>query len=120
MNLGGGLSIADIAGLDLSASVSETTTNAVSQGASGPCPAGPWKCALAIFPQLLEVSGEQIPESNPECYGGTPPPSTPYDLTFPVKGDSGGVRSRVEICACNNYAHWADSGAPSIVCGDCA
>ena len=121
MTVGAGLSISEIAGLDLSASVSKTTTKSTSQGASVPCPKGPWKCALAIYPEFLEVSGKHIPAQDVECYADFKiPPTKPYTVNFPVEGDSGGVKSRVGICACKNFAHWADDGAPSIVCERCA
>lgn len=121
VTIGADLSLSQIAGLDLSATISTTTTKATSQGASVPCPEGPWKCALAIYPEFLQVSGTEIFSGNTECYRNSKvPPSSPYTVSFPVEGDSGGVKSRVDICACQNFAHWADQGAPSIVCESCA
>ena len=121
VTVGGGLSLSEIAGLDLSASVSKTTTKSTSQGASVPCPSGPWKCALAIYPEFLQVSGEHFPAEIALCHSDLKiPPPKPYTVSFPVEGDSGGVKSRVGVCACQNFAHWADEGAPSIVCESCA
>ena len=121
VTVGAGLSLSEIAGLDLSMSVAQVTTKATSQGASVPCPPGPWECALAIYPEFLQVSGKQIPSDENLCYSDSKfPPSTPYTVSFPVEGDSGGVKSRVDVCACQNFPHWADAGAPSIVCATCA
>ena len=120
VTVGADISISEIVGLGLDASVSKTTTKEVSQGAGGACPTGPWKCALAVYPLFLLVAGQKHFASNSQCYtNGTAPPE-PYKAKFPVEGDSGGVKSRVEVCACKNFEHWADNGAPSIACEGCA
>ena len=56
VTIGAGLSISKIAGLDLSASVSKTTTKSTSQGASVPCPKEPWE----VFHARLLLDSEII------------------------------------------------------------
>ncbi|KAL6722221.1 hypothetical protein ACLMJK_001328 [Lecanora helva] len=120
VTVGADISVSDIAGLGLSASVAKTTTKTTSQGASVPCPQGPWKCALAIYPEELKVSGQKEAAnrycSEEEKDGKLP---DPYTVFYPVENDSGGIKSRVEVCACKNYDHWDDKGAPSIKCDTC-
>ena len=121
MAIGVDISISEIVGLGLSATISETTAKTLSQGVSEDCPKGPWKCAIAIYPYLLEVSGYKKSAIDSRCYSHFKvPPSGPYTVRLPIIGESGGVKSRVEVCACKNFKHWADNGAPSIVCDGCA
>ena len=41
-----------------------------------------------------------------------------YTVKMPVLGANKEVKSRVKICASQNYPHWADPGAPSLVCDE--
>lgn len=78
MTVGASLSLSNFAGLNLFASVSQTTTKSTSQGASAPSPEGPWKCALAIYPEFL-----QIPSRNTDWYSNSKlPPSKPYTVSY--------------------------------------
>ena len=74
--------------------------------------------ALLIFPELVEVSGTMTQKNK----GITPCKKVPQDYTaqLPVFGSSGNVRSRIEVCSCSNFEHWADNGAPSLHCPNCA
>ena len=112
------VSVSDIAGVGLSVSVSKTTTKQTSQSASAPCPEGPWKCALAIYPEMLKVTG-QLQAANDYCDERDDLPD-PYVVYYPVENDTGGIRSRVEICVCTNFDHSDDEGAPSVKCDNCA
>lgn len=117
VTVGTDLSLAKIVGVGLSASVSYTTTKSTTEGASAPCPKGPWKCGLAIFPSMLEVKGQQLAKhKHPQPCKKVP---APYTVQYPIIGESGAVQARVEVCACKNFKHWADKGAPSIVCDIC-
>ena len=129
--------LAKVASLGLSYSVSTTTTKSTTEGGTLTCPPGPWywyvlrhllcsstvpltrlNSALQIYPEVVRVQGEMTQKNQ----GIQPCTKVPqhYDVQLPVYGDSGNVRSRLEICSCGNFEHWADKGAPSLHCQDCA
>ena len=112
-----GITIEEIFSLGLSVSVSKTETEGISEGVSVPSPKGPWNCALAVFPEMLDVKGKKS-GTNDMCLGQGYP--KPFDVQFPALGDTGAPRSRVEICACSNYPHANDAGAPMQKCNGCA
>lgn len=104
-----------VAKAGVSASVSITTLNGETGSVSLQCPKGPWTCALIITPPVTIVSGTAT-ALNAYCQPvGTP---EPYTAKLPEKMGSGGVMmgGHVDVCACRNFASWADAGAPSIVC----
>ena len=105
---------AEIAGdAGISASVTTGTETGITQGISKNCPDGPWKCALIIWPEVTEVSGMQVQYDLATC---TDLGSEPYQVQYPQKRPDGTYGGSVDVCACKNFAHWADNGAPSIVC----
>ena len=111
-----GLDLEDITGeAGISASVSVSKETASTQGVTNTCPDGPWTCSLIIYPPVTIVSGTQIPLSL-EC-NKDPSAAQPYTVKFPEKVSDGLlVEDRTDICACKNFAHRANFGAPSIVC----
>ena len=110
-----GLDLEDIAGeAGISASVSTTTETGTTQGVQKNCPDGPWTCALIIWPSVTQVTGTQTPLTalcTPEDEN-----AKPFTVQYPTKGPDGLQGGRVDVCACQNFAHWADDGAPSIPC----
>lgn len=115
------ISVSDVARVGLSVSVATTTTKSTGQSATVPCPEGPWKCALAIYPEMLKVTGNEV-AANDYCKDRDDDDElpNPYTVYYPVENETGGIRARVEICACTNFDHADDEGAPEIKCGDCA
>lgn len=115
------LNFGSIVSAGVSFAVSVTTTNQTSQGAGVNCPeGGEWHCALAIYPNFVEVSG-QIEAANDYCddesVNGKFP--KPFVVRFPEIGNSGGVRADVEPCTCKNRKHWADPGHVALLCDNC-
>lgn len=98
----------------VSASVSTTTLHGETGSVSLECPVGPWTCALIITPPVTIITGTAT-QLNAYCLAvGTP---EPYTVELPELEPSGVMQGgHVDICACQNFAHWADAGAPSIVC----
>ena len=114
-----GLNFDDIISAGVSGSVSTTTTKQVSQGATNSCPDGPWHCALAILPDMTEVSGQKQ-AANDACEDDIDGPlPAPYTVRFPTEGTSGSNTADVEICTCQNFKHWADDGHIARLCNDC-
>ncbi|KAG8525753.1 uncharacterized protein KY384_000513 [Bacidia gigantensis] len=110
-----GLDFEKIAGsAGISASVSTTTETGTTQGISKNCPDGPWSCALIIWPAVTKIEGIQTPLTA-LCTVETEN-AKPYTVQMPEVGPDGLVGGHVDVCACKNFAHWADPGAPSIVC----
>lgn len=99
----------------ISAAVSISTETGNTQGVQINCPTGPWTCALIIYPPVTIVSGIQ---SKVDAYCiPIPSEEKPYTASFPEKTVNGElVGARVDVCACQNFAHWADKGAPSTPC----
>ena len=113
-----GLDIDEIISAGVSVSVSNSEETGVSQGAQKGCPDGPWYCALIITPQVAHVTGTYAKWQESSCSDINP---SPYTVDLPTMASNGlPTGAAVDICACPNFAHWADAGAPSIICpGPC-
>ena len=103
------------AGLNAGVSIGKTTGIASTAGKS--CPVGPWTCALIFTPNVLHVKGTQTTsEEGCDVDGNRVTSTSPYDVEFPKANADGVFGGGVDICACTDFAHWSDNGAPSIPC----
>ena len=98
----------------IGASVSTTHSSGKTQGATGPCPSGPWSCSLSISPQMVQVSG--FATSLECCETTSASIVSPYTVLLPQKSSDGLVHASVDICTCQNFAGWAEPGHPGLIC----
>ncbi|KAH8891204.1 hypothetical protein GQ53DRAFT_151483 [Thozetella sp. PMI_491] len=113
-----GINVKDIISLGISSSVSETITQSVNIGVGKTCPPGPWRCGLIVHPGVWQVDGHVEYHVQPSC---SEPKQAgkddePYSVQIPRVDKAGNPFFDAEVCACKNAEHWADNGAPSIVC----
>lgn len=108
--------IAASGGLDVAVSITKETSEA--QGAQLNCPTGPWTCALIIYPGMTRLKGSQFKYATSvhQCLDEDKSTEQPYSVPVPKKALDGTSTSRIDVCACKNFEHWADNGAPSTVC----
>ena len=99
----------------LNAGVSIGKTTGIASTAGKTCPVGPWTCALIFTPNVLHVMGTQT-NYEEGCDEGTGAKTSPYDVEFPKANADGVFGGGIDICACTDFAHWSDNGAPSIKC----
>ena len=104
-----------VAKAGITSSVSITTLDGETGSVSLECPKGPWTCALIITPPVTVVSGTATALTATCQPVG---PAEPFTMALPEKMGPDGIMmgGHVDVCACQNFAHWADNGAPSIVC----
>lgn len=104
-----------VAKAGITASVSITTLSGETGSVSLECPKGPWTCALIITPPVTILSGTATALTATCQPVG---PAEPFTMELPEKMGPQGIMmgGHVDVCACQNFASWADAGAPSIVC----
>ena len=99
-------------------SIGKTTGTASTAGKE--CPTGPWTCALVFSPNVLHVEGTQTKGASNPCGSSTEGPGSPYNVDFPKANSDGVYGGGIDVCVCKEFDHWADNGAPSLVCpGPC-
>ena len=112
-----GLGIKELS-VGVSGSYTTTEESGQADGAQMNCPKGPWYCALVITPAVTIVKGikqdiEEVDDDRMCAPKGDPQPWTAF---LPQTKDGKLKSSGIDVCACPDYEHWADPGAPSIVC----
>lgn len=107
ISVGASLNIAQIVGLAVEASVSETTTTGTTNSAGIEC-TGPWTCSALVTPDYIKINGNKVQEN---ISGKCGDKSEPYEVLLPVVRDNHPV-VHMEPCACLNRLHWQNDGAP--------
>lgn len=97
----------------ISGAVSVSRTVETSDSVQKTCPNGPWQCGFQLTPPVTIVSGQRQ-AFDPDC---NPGPEAPYTVSIPEANDHGLITGgAVDVCVCKNFEHWADKGAPEIIC----
>lgn len=115
VTVGGSIDVSKVAGAGLNTEVSTTTTKGTGDGLQVQCD-GPWVCNILLTPKLLEVSGDK--QGYNTCTNKKSGEPEPYTVRFPITRN-GTPKATAAVCACKNYPHWADPGAPKPCPKDC-
>ena len=97
-----------VAAAGVEASVSITEEKGTTDTAGTEC-TGPWTCSIVVIPTLHQVKGEK---TETPCNESASPSTSPYDVTFPVIREDKLAVVHIAPCACPDYLHWEDKGAP--------
>lgn len=113
---GASFDVSKIIGVGLSASVAETVTQGSSSALGADCPGpGAWTCSATLAPSVLEVNGHW----ETKCLnadGSAKEPFNYFTAQIPLEDDNSlPILHLGPVCACQDFAGWADAGAPSIV-----
>lgn len=116
MTAGVDLSLGEIVGAGVSGSVSITTAKGTVNTSSVTC-TGPWTCSIIVTPVVVQVKG--IKKITPCANSGSQGSEGPYDVTFPETNDDKLPVGNTKPCACPDFEHWEDPGAPEKCPGPC-
>ena len=117
VGVGFGINIGDVISAGVTVEVSNTEETGTAEGSQAPCPDGPWTCGLAITPTVQKVSGTKQPVNDCCQKLGAP---QPFEVELPLLKDGHNTRDGIEACACKDFEHWADPGAPPLCPAPCA
>ncbi|KAH6663198.1 hypothetical protein B0J14DRAFT_662186 [Halenospora varia] len=105
-----GLSIKEIFGLGVSASISKSTSKGSEDSIQIECPApGDWTCSMVIKPKVVIKHGNQVFQGK----------RSPYTVSFPRVTKENILFFEADICSCPNKIGWASPGAPERCPEDC-
>ncbi|KAL8651756.1 MAG: hypothetical protein Q9226_004561 [Calogaya cf. arnoldii] len=119
VTVGINIGLSDVVEAGVGASVAITEQKGTSQAATVPCPKGEWQCGMLVFPDIMVVSGQKEAAEGSENYCTEASGLGPYTVELPILGKDGGPQAAVDICACKNFPHWEDEGAPELKCDEC-
>ncbi|KAL8846329.1 MAG: hypothetical protein Q9221_008569 [Calogaya cf. arnoldii] len=119
VTVGINIGLSDVVEAGVGASVAITKQHGTSQAATVPCPKGEWQCGMLIFPDIMVVSGQKEPADGSAPYCDDEDGMGPYTVELPILGKDGGPQAAVDVCACKNFDHWDDEGAPELKCDVC-
>ena len=106
-----GLDFGGIVSAGVDASVTKESVTETAQGSEVKCPEGKWTCSLKITPDVVRVKGKKLQYDTKAC--SWPKDGDAFDISLP-KMVGKMLSTKIEPCACKDYSHWADKGAPPL------